>query len=99
MLEKRSGTALTAFLPPIFVGIASISWCRVSPPPPRENISGSLYIEFLGQPRQSEINMFCIGATRLKRASMAWGPRHLVSFGPRRDTRVLLFLMLVPKEK
>jgi hypothetical protein len=99
MLEKRSGTALTAFLPPIFAGIASVSWCRVSPLPPRENVLGSLYIGFLGQPRQFEINTFCMGATRLKQASMARGPCHLVSFGPRRDTRVLLFLMLVPREK
>jgi hypothetical protein len=32
------------FSSPIFTGSASGSWFRVSLPPPRENISGSLFI-------------------------------------------------------
>jgi hypothetical protein len=65
-LEKRPGMALVAFPPPIFIGLASISWFYVSPPPLRENASRSLYIGFLGQPRQSEIKMDDIGGTTAK---------------------------------
>jgi hypothetical protein len=43
-LEKRWGMAPVVFPPPIFVGTASILWFLVSPPPPGENVSGSLYI-------------------------------------------------------
>jgi hypothetical protein len=43
-LEKRPGTALAAFPLLIFIGSASVSWFRVSPPPTRENASGSLFI-------------------------------------------------------
>jgi hypothetical protein len=43
-LEKRSGIAPAAFPPRMFTGSASVSLFHVSPPPPRENASGSLYI-------------------------------------------------------
>jgi hypothetical protein len=43
-LEKRLGMAPVVFPPPIFVGTTSILWFLVSPPPPGENVSGSLYI-------------------------------------------------------
>jgi hypothetical protein len=43
-LEKRSGIAPAAFPPRSFTSSASISLFHVSPPPPRENASGSLYI-------------------------------------------------------
>jgi hypothetical protein len=43
-LEKGPGTAPIAFDPPIFAGLASVSWFRISPPPPRGNASGGLYI-------------------------------------------------------
>jgi hypothetical protein len=36
---------LPAFPALIFARSTSISWFRLSPPPPRENTSGSLYIE------------------------------------------------------
>jgi hypothetical protein len=44
-LEKRPVAALAAFPSLIFVGSASILWFHVSPPPPHENTSVSLYIE------------------------------------------------------
>jgi hypothetical protein len=40
MLEKRPGTALAVFPPPIFVGSSFVLWFRVSLPPPGENGSG-----------------------------------------------------------
>jgi hypothetical protein len=65
-LEKRPGTAPAAFPPPIFTGIAFVSWLRVFPPPPHKITSRSLYIGFLGQPRQSEIKTDDIGGTTAK---------------------------------
>jgi hypothetical protein len=65
-LEKRPGTAPAVFLPPISVGSASVSWFRVSPLPPPENVSGSLYIGVFRSTRQFEIKTNDIGASRAK---------------------------------
>jgi hypothetical protein len=42
-LEKRPEMAPAMFPPPIFAGSASISWFQVSPPPPHENTSVSIF--------------------------------------------------------
>jgi hypothetical protein len=42
-LENMPGMAPTAFPPPIFADTTSVPWFHVSPPPPRENASGSLF--------------------------------------------------------
>jgi hypothetical protein len=44
-LEKWPGAIPVAFPPPIFAEITSVSWFRVSPPPPRENALENLYTE------------------------------------------------------
>jgi hypothetical protein len=50
-----------------FGSVSPILWFYVSPPPPHENASGSLYIGvFLGQPHESEIKTDDIGASRWK---------------------------------
>jgi hypothetical protein len=59
--------ALTTFPPPIFAG-GFVFLRRLPTRTPR----GGLYIGFLVQPRQSEIKTDDIGATRLKRAYVAW---------------------------
>jgi hypothetical protein len=43
-LEKRLGTALAAFFPPIFAGSAFVLWFCVYPPPHGENASRTLFI-------------------------------------------------------
>jgi hypothetical protein len=47
-LEKRLVAAPAVFPPLNFTGIAFVSWFYVSPPSPRGNASGGLYIGFLG---------------------------------------------------
>jgi hypothetical protein len=65
-LEKQLGMALAAFPPPIFTGLASVSWFRVSPPHTFKNTLGSLYIGVFRLSPQSEIKMDIIGGTMAK---------------------------------
>jgi hypothetical protein len=65
-LEKQPGMAPAAFPPPIFVGSAYVSWFRVSPLPPPDNVSGSLYIGVFRSTCQFEIKTNDIGASRVK---------------------------------
>jgi hypothetical protein len=78
-MEKRPGATPAVFPPTIFVGSTSISMFHVSPPPPRGNTSGGLYIVILGQAEDPGTTMDDIRGPRHKRAWVArpgWGPRH-----------------------
>jgi hypothetical protein len=72
-LEKRHGTTLASFPPPIFVGTASVSVFCVSPPPRLRNTEGEgVFIsDILGQAEHQETKMDGIGGSSLKRAWVA----------------------------
>jgi hypothetical protein len=66
-LEKRPRATPAVFPPPIFARTTSISWFRVSPPPPRGNASGGLYIGVF-RSDQYEMKMDGIGGSWAKQA-------------------------------